>query len=218
MTYRKLAIDTNCKFSKSSGNPPHKVTVDSSEEHNGLKFYRLKEFSGLFLRSSLRKLALPIIAALLCVPLAGCPAPNQDAIAINSAGAICAVVLTNDGDATGATSCVTISGQLATAIKNFVPGSSAQNIVQLGNDLVAIIHTDTNSKAADEIAIILGTILNIVGEYSAPPTNVADAVTAIADAHVARPANTGPRTKAELYAAYNAALVAHPVAGLKPLK
>lgn len=168
-----------------------------------------------------RKIALPLIAALLAVPLAGCPSPSADAIAINGTGAICAVVLTNDGDTTGAASCTTISGQLAMAIKNFVPGSSAQNIVQLGDDLVAIIQADTNSKAADEIAIILGTILNIVGEYE--PTDVvgiatANAVHAAAAGQVQANTTNAPRTKDQLYSAYNAALAAHPVPGLKPLK
>lgn len=170
-----------------------------------------------------RKFALTSLLCLsvmaTCAITAGCPSPNADAIAINGAGAICAVVLTNDGDTTGAASCTTISGQLATAIKNFVPGSSAQNIVQLGDDLVGIIQADTNSKAADEIAIILGTILNIVGEYNLPPSpTVEGAVTALADAQRGVPATGYPRTKAQLYAAYNAALAAHPVPGLKPLK
>lgn len=161
------------------------------------------------------KRILPLILCLLCAPLAGCPSPNADAISINGAGAICAVVLTNDGDTSGAAQCTTISGQLATAITNFVPGSSAQNIVQLGDSLVAIIQADTNSKAADEIAIILGTILNIVGEYTTPAT----AIAGIAAPQLARPATTNAhRTKAQLYAAYNAALKANPVQGLKPLK
>lgn len=157
------------------------------------------------------------IAALCLIPT-GCPAPNADAIAINGAGAICAIVLTNDGDP-DAPKCTTIAGQIATAIQNLVPGSDASNIVQLGDDLVAVIQADTNSKGADEIAIILGTILNIVGEYNLPPSpTVEGAVTALADAQRGVSATGYPRTKAQLYAAYNAALVAHPVPGLKALK
>lgn len=167
------------------------------------------------------KRILPLLLCLLCAPLAGCPAPNQDAIAINGAGAICAIVLLNDGDSTGAAQCTAISGQLATAIKNFVPGSTPQNIIQLGDDLVAVIQADANSKAADEIAIILGTILNIVAQYE--PANVvgivaANAVHAAAAGQVQANTANAPRTKAELYSAYNAALANNPVPGLKPLK
>lgn len=171
-----------------------------------------------------RKLALTSLLCLsvmaTCAITAGCPSPNADAIAINGAGAICAIVLTNDGDP-DAPKCTTIASQIATAITNLVPGSDASNIVQLGDSLVAIIQADTNSKAADEIAIILGTILNIVGEYE--PTDVvgiatANAVHAAAAGQVPVNTTNAPRTKAQLYAAYNAALAAHPVPGLKRLK
>jgi hypothetical protein len=163
-----------------------------------------------------RKLALPFIVALCAVPLAGCPAPNKDAIAINAVGTAFAIVATNDGDVSGAADAIKISGQLATAIQNFVPGSPVQNIVQLGGDLVAIIQADSNSKAADEIAILANLVLNTISEYNAPPTTAEGVVTAIAHAQVAP--YSGPRTKAELYAVYNAALAAHPVSGLKRLK
>ena len=53
----KIRRGTKVRFSKASGNPTMVCTIAGHESHNGMTFYRLVEFGGLFLKNSLMNLS-----------------------------------------------------------------------------------------------------------------------------------------------------------------
>jgi hypothetical protein len=157
-----------------------------------------------------------IIALCLAAPLLqGCPQPNQDAVVISGVGVLAESILTIDGRASDAAQALKFSRQLAVFFQNFKPGDSTENILQVGNAFLAIVRADTNSKAAQELATIAQTILNVIDDYNTPAP-MQDAVLGLARANVEQP--RGPRTAAQFKAAINAELDAQPVAGLVKLK
>jgi hypothetical protein len=170
-----------------------------------------------------RKLALPLILCLFApvvIGAKGCSQTQQqtDTEILQAACIALDAGFTVAGETDNATQASKLCATVTTDIQTFVPGSPSQDAQQAGTDLLNFLSAiSPTSKLDAEISVVVNAVVAILGDIpGATPPAASPAVRAhVALATAGAPA---PRSVAAFKSQWNAALAAHPVPGLKPLK